>query len=48
VDQNIFGFPEQWTGNLKAEDSNPAQGQFFALLISCSRCSDGAMWLPFW
>jgi len=40
--QNIF------TGNPKAAGSNPAQGQFFAKLISCSRCSDGSLWLPFW
>jgi len=26
----------------------PARSQFFAMLISCSRCSDGSMWLPFW
>jgi len=24
------------------------RGQFFAMLISNSRCSDGSMWLPFW
>jgi len=28
--------------------SHPVQGQFFAPLISCSRCFDGSMWLPFW
>jgi len=39
---------EQWTGNPKTAGSNPARGQFFATLISCSRCSDGSMWLPFW
>jgi len=32
----------------KAAGSNPAQGQFFAMLISCSPCSNGSMWLPFW
>jgi len=30
------------------EDSNPARGQFFAMLISCSRYSNGSMCLPFW
>jgi len=35
-------------GFSKAADSNPARGQFFAMLISCSCCSDGSMWLPFW
>jgi len=40
--------PNQWTGNPKATCSNSARGQFFAMLISCSRCSDGSMWLPFW
>jgi len=32
-------------GNPKAAGSNPVRGQFFAMLISCSRCSDGSMWL---
>jgi len=27
---------------------HPARGQFFAMLISCGRCSDGSLWLPFW
>jgi len=50
--QNISYFSsllcaEQWTGNPKAAGSNPARGQFFAMLIYCSRCSDGSMWLPF-
>jgi len=35
---------EQGTGNPKAAGSNPARGQFFEMLISCSRCSDGSMW----
>jgi len=48
---------EQWTGNPKGAGLNPAQGQFFTMLISCSRGSDviscsrgsnGSMWLPFW
>jgi len=38
---------EQWTGNPKAAGSNPTRGQFFAMLISYSHCSDGSMWLPF-
>jgi len=47
---NNFRFtePEQWTGNPKAVGLNPARDQFFAMLISCSRCSDGSMRLPFW
>jgi len=28
--------------------SRKMQLSFFAMLISCSRCSDGSMWLPFW
>jgi len=36
------------TGNPKAAGSNSARDHFFAMLISCSRCSDGAMCLPFW
>jgi len=28
-----------------ATTSNLARGQFFAMHISCSRCSDGSMWL---
>jgi len=39
---------EQWSENPKIAGSNPARGQFFAILISCSRCSDGSLWLPFW
>jgi len=31
-----------------SKGSNPARGQVFAMLISCSRCSNGSMWLPFW
>jgi len=29
---------------------NPARVQFFAMLVSCSRCTDGYnnMWLLFW
>jgi len=33
---------EPWTGNPKAACSNPARNQFFTMLISCSRCSDGS------
>jgi len=39
---------EHWTGNPKAAGLNPARGQSFAMHISCSRCSNGSMWLPFW
>jgi len=31
------------SGYPKAAGSNPMRGQFFAMLISCSRCSDGSM-----
>jgi len=34
--------------NVKAAGLNPARGQFFAMIISCSRCSDSSMLLPFW
>jgi len=32
----------------KAAGSNLALGYFFEMLIFCSRCSYGSMWLPFW
>jgi len=32
----------------KVAGSNPARGQFFAMLISCSRSSDGYMRVLFW
>jgi len=36
---------EHCIGNPKATSSNSARGQFFAMLISFSRCFDGSMWL---
>jgi len=33
--------------DLKAAGSNSARSQFVAMLVSCSRCSDGSIWLAF-
>jgi len=44
---------DHWLESSGPENQRP-QGQilrgvnFFTMLISCSRCSDGFMWLPFW